>query len=61
MPFSIGIFQPRDQSQVFMSPTLASGFFTTGATWEALLCFSISSFMLDLQYEFVGLCPHSDF
>ena len=53
MPFSMGLSQPRDQSQVFMSATLASGFFTTGATWEALLCFSISSFMLDLQYEFV--------
>ena len=33
--FSRGSSQPRDQTHVSMSPALAGGFFTSGATWEA--------------------------
>ena len=33
---SRGSSQPRDQTQVSMSPALAGGLFTTSATWEAL-------------------------
>ena len=29
---------PRIESMALMSPTLASGFFTTSAPWEALIC-----------------------
>ena len=29
--------QPRDQTSFLASPTLAGGFFTTGATWEAYI------------------------
>ena len=37
MPSSIVSSQPRDQTCkcLLMSPALAGGFFTTGATWEA--------------------------
>ena len=35
MHSSRGSSQPRDQTHVLMSPTLAGGFFTTGTTWEA--------------------------
>ena len=33
--YSKGSFLPRDQSHISVSPALAGGFFTTGATWEA--------------------------
>jgi len=33
---SRGSSQPRDQTQVSLSPALAGGLFTTRATWEAL-------------------------
>ena len=36
MPSSRGYSQPRDQTQVSMSPALAGGFFTTSATWVML-------------------------
>ena len=34
MPSSRGFSQPRDQTRISMSPTLADEFFTTSATWE---------------------------
>ena len=33
--FSRGSSRPRDQPKSFVSPALAGGFLTTGATWEA--------------------------
>ena len=35
LPTSRESSQPRDRRQVSLSPALASGFFTTSATWEA--------------------------
>ena len=37
MPSSRGSSRPRDQTRSLMSPALAGGFFTTSATWEALM------------------------
>ena len=36
---SRGIFQHRDRTESLVSPALAGGFFTTSATWEALVLF----------------------
>ena len=37
MPSYRGSSRPRDQTHVSQSPALAGGFFTTSATWEAIL------------------------
>ena len=37
MPSSRGSSQPRDQTHISMSPALAGRFFTSSATWEALI------------------------
>ena len=37
MPFSRGFSQPGIEPTSLMSPALAGGFFTTSATWEALM------------------------
>jgi len=44
MPSSRGSFQPRDQPESLMPPALAGGFFTTSATWEAMLSFIVLAF-----------------
>ena len=55
-----GIFPTQGSNpQLSMAPALAGGFFTTNATWEALLQIaqiSVSNFLLDcLAYWFVGI------
>ena len=62
-----GYSQPRDQTTSLTSPTLAGGFFTTGATWEGpvlqadlfllhftLLYFSGVTFFLFNKVKFCG-------
>ena len=44
MPSSKGYFQHRDRTCISLSPALASGFFTTSATWEAILPIIAQSF-----------------
>ena len=55
MTSSKGSSQPRDQTQVSsVPPSLAGGFFTTGATWEAL-SYPLLSHILPLYLSFMSL------
>ena len=52
MTSSKGSSQPRDQTQVcYVPPSLAGGFFTTSATWEALSYLLLSHISLPLFHK----------
>ena len=60
MPSSRGSSQPRDQTQISLSPALANGFFTTSATWKAEQSANeegnfVSSFLLELSLDPIDL------
>ena len=40
---SRGSSRPRDQTRVSYVACVGSGFFTTGASWEALLCLELET------------------
>ena len=42
MPSSRRSSQPGDRTRITMSPALAGGFFSTGATWEASAAAGVS-------------------
>ena len=49
--YTRGSSQPRDQTNVSVSPALASGFFTSSATWEVLYIYNSSVFFLDWSLD----------
>ena len=56
MTSSKGSSQPRDQTQVsYVPPSLAGGFFTTSATWEALSYLLLSHVNLPLLHKLTAV------
>ena len=50
MPSSRGSSWPRDQPESLTPPALAGGFFTTSATWEAVLFFRALGFIFTTRH-----------